>query len=124
MLDNLIGKQIRKLREKKGWTQIELADIIGKKMERSISHDAIGTYERGVRVPPSDVLLAIANVFNVSLDYLTERSGSLYDLETEHGDLSTVVAAMFRAHGILTADEKERLVNVLRAGWPEIFKQD
>ena len=38
--------------------------------ELSVSPSTIGMYEQGRRVPDLDTLIAMARLFNVSLDYL------------------------------------------------------
>lgn len=58
------GLRIRQLREQHKLSQQQL----GKKVSRSKS--VISSYENNVKVPPLEVLVAIAVVFNVSLDYL------------------------------------------------------
>lgn len=57
-------KHISVLRKEYGWTQAELANKL------NISQQAVSKYEKGERDPDIDVLLRIANIFNVSTDYL------------------------------------------------------
>lgn len=59
-----LGLRIKKLREQKGLTQIALARRINK------SKSAIASYESGRQMPPLEVLISIAGVFGISLDYL------------------------------------------------------
>ena len=59
-----IGLRIRELREKHKWSQSEL----GRKINKSKS--MISLYESNAKVPSGDVLVDIATLFNVSLDYL------------------------------------------------------
>jgi len=54
-------------REAKGLTQKECADMLG------ISLRAWQTYEQGVSEPKQDLLCKIADIFNVTLDYLLGR---------------------------------------------------
>ena len=54
-------------REAKGLTQKECADMLG------ISLRAWQTYEQGVSEPKHDLLCKIADIFNVTLDYLLGR---------------------------------------------------
>lgn len=62
--------RIKELRTKKGLLQKELAAIVG----RSVS--AISQWESGKYEVDNDSLFAMANVFNVSVDYLLGRSES------------------------------------------------
>ena len=59
---------LKELRAKKGITQTDLAKSLG------ISASAIGMYEQGRREPDSDTLIAIANYFQVTTDYLLGKS--------------------------------------------------
>lgn len=63
-----VGKRLRALREEKNITQEELGRILG------TSHVTIGRYENGERIPKLDILIDLANYFDVSLDYLLFRS--------------------------------------------------
>lgn len=58
------GKTITDLRDKKGWSQTDLADNSG------VSRVMIGKYERDEAVPSFDAAKKIADAFEVSLDYL------------------------------------------------------
>jgi transcriptional regulator with XRE-family HTH domain len=57
-------EKIKELRDTHGWTQNELADKLGTD-GRMISH-----YEKGKNIPSADILIKIAELFNVSIDYL------------------------------------------------------
>jgi len=59
-----IGNKITELRKQKGWSQSELAKQI------SASREAIGKYERNEAIPSVETAKNIADVFDVSLDYL------------------------------------------------------
>ena len=59
-----LGNRIRKAREQAGFTQEELAALIG------ISRTAIARYESGDIEPKLKNLIAIAEQLNVSCDYL------------------------------------------------------
>ena len=59
-----IGNKITELRKQKGWSQSELANQI------DASREAIGKYERNEAVPSVETAKNIADVFDVSLDYL------------------------------------------------------
>ena len=58
------GVRIKQLRISRHMSQATL----GKKLDRSKS--VICSYENNVRIPPLDVLVKMAVIFNVSLDYL------------------------------------------------------
>lgn len=56
--------RIKQLRQEKGWSQANLAERVG------IRQKQISTYETGVNHPSTDILIRLAEVFDVSLDYL------------------------------------------------------
>lgn len=62
-IKEIIGGNIIFLRKGKKWTQLELAE----KMD--YSDKAISKWERGESSPDPDALLALANLFDVQIDY-------------------------------------------------------
>lgn len=58
------GIRLAKLREKKRLSQSQLAERLG------ITKSMVSAYENSARKPSYAVLLRIAGMFNVSLDYL------------------------------------------------------
>jgi transcriptional regulator with XRE-family HTH domain len=66
---NTLGERLRYLRKSRNLKREELADVIG------ITPRAITFYETNDRDPSLKVLLALADYFDVSLDYLVGRSG-------------------------------------------------
>lgn len=59
-----IGDKIIQLRKQNGLSQSELAEKI------EASRTIVGNYERNSNTPSIEMIIKIANVFNVSLDYL------------------------------------------------------
>ena len=70
---------LRSLREDSGLTQKELAQKLG------LAYSTISMYERGEREPNFETMEAIADFFNVDMNYLTGKSslknGALPELE-------------------------------------------
>ena len=64
----VIGKRIRQLRTSRGMTQKQLADILG------ICEVSFQRYEYGTARPILDKLIALADYFDVSLDFLVGRT--------------------------------------------------
>lgn len=58
------GEILKELRQRSGLTQIQLAERIW------VTKATVSCYERNERVPSSENLKKIANVFHVSTDYL------------------------------------------------------
>ncbi len=66
-----IGKKIRTLRLQRSIPQNDLAQILG------VSKSTMSNYERNYSTPDPDILVKIADYFNVSIDYL-------FDYEESH----------------------------------------
>ena len=60
--------RLKEIRKSKGISQIRLA------MELNTSQNTISRYETGEREPGIAELIKIADYFNVSVDYLLERT--------------------------------------------------
>ncbi len=65
----LIGNRIKNERNNLGLTQEELSQKLGLNNKSSISQ-----YESGDAIPSDDIKLAMAKLFNCSLDYLMGKS--------------------------------------------------
>lgn len=64
------GQRLRELRNQRGISQNELSKYIG------VSKSSVNMYERGEREPGFETLEAIADFFNVNMDYLLGRKNS------------------------------------------------
>lgn len=71
-----LGSKITDLRKKQNWSQSELAKRI------EVSREIIGRYERNDAIPSIEVATRIADVFEVSLDYLVGNSEQEVDKTT------------------------------------------
>jgi len=64
----IFGENLKRLRKDKCLSQKQLGEAI------SASERGIQNYECGYRKPAYDMLIAIADYFDVSIDYLVGRS--------------------------------------------------
>ena len=61
----VFGKRLKELRKANGYTIEQFAEAVG------ISKSTVGYYENNNRMPDIEILSRIADVLNVSADYLT-----------------------------------------------------
>lgn len=64
----LLNNKIKRLREEQGISQQKLADVVG------VSKSSISKYEKGERTPELATFEAIADYFNVDMDYLKGKA--------------------------------------------------
>ena len=64
----MMGNRIKSLRKQHGYTQTELGKIVG------VSQTAIISYEKETSLPPIDRLSKMADIFDVSVDYLLGKT--------------------------------------------------
>lgn len=91
---NILGMRIKAEREKKKkthskWTQEYVANLIG------VARPTYTAYENGTKEPPLDTLDKIADLFNVSIDYLHGRTNVKTtinnDFETEQAEFEAFI---------------------------------
>lgn len=70
----MLGDRLKELREDKGLNQDQLADMLG------ITRSAVSSYETNVNLPSLEIAVKIANIFNISLDYLTCRTKEMHNI--------------------------------------------
>lgn len=79
-------ERLRKLRKEKDWTLAQMGDAIG------ASRQTVSNFEYGKRIPNISQIIKIANVFNVTTDYILglseEREADAFEKECIHAGLS------------------------------------
>lgn len=106
-----MGQRLKGLRDERGLTQERLAEELG------ISKSTIGMYETDKREPGFETLEAIADYFNVDMDYLLGKSNvkNMYQLLTQIGgtlaisDSDPQINELLGYANQLNAQGKERL---------------
>lgn len=103
------GDRLKGLRLEKNMTQADLAKLL------NVSRAAVGRYETNERFPDKNTLKKIADIFEVSMDYLFERSddkaGNLYkgnNTEKCHVHFKAIkekIVDRLSHEGILTEEE-------------------
>ena len=109
------SERLKKLRKQAHLTQVDIAEKLG------ISQPAYASWERGIKKPTQENLVKIAQILNVSLDYLVGNSDNRKD-ELDNIEL------LFRMNSKgLTDEEKEVFKKELIAFMEErkkVFKND
>ncbi len=63
-----MGQRIKMLREQHNLSQLELAKML------NISNSTLSQYENGARTPSDDIKVKLADILDVSIDYLIGRT--------------------------------------------------
>lgn len=97
-----IGEKIKKIREKRGLTQTELARRCG------VPHATIWNIENGKRNPGFKVLPKIAEVLNVSIDELLKEEEDFEELMKD-----PELKIMFEKVGKLTPEARKSIIDFI-----------
>lgn len=96
-----LGSRLQMLRKQRGITQ----KVLARRINKSIA--AISSYETNVQSPPLDVLISIAMVLNVSLDYLVGFDNrDLVLLDTLTAEQRKVVYMLLEEFNLPTSEGK------------------
>ncbi len=89
------GRRLENLREKSGYTKREISHILG------YTPNVYGAYEREDRRPTMETMVKLADIFNVSLDYLI-RGEEYQQKSEEYSDIEQLkkVLNYFKNKGI------------------------
>lgn len=90
------SERLKGLRKQVGLTQVDVAEKLG------ISQPAYASWERGVKKPTQDNLVKIAQILNVSVDYLVGNS-------EEKADKLDNIELLFRMNSKGLTDEEKKI---------------
>ena len=91
---SVLGNRIRRLRKKANLTQAELGKLL------DCSNSTISLYEGGQRSPDTMMLVRLADVFDVSVDYLLGREHSPDPKEEVHTSPPSPDSSMLLMEGL------------------------
>lgn len=99
----MIGKQIKELRKSKHITQTELSEHL------NVGQSTLANFENEKRIIPVDIIIKLADYFDVTTDYLLGLSPiSSSPQESVHGEqLSEDEAKLLNTYRSLGSDEKQ-----------------
>lgn len=86
--------KLKQLRIEKDWTQANLAEKL------DIQQKQISSYERGASKPSTDILIKIAEIFEVSLDYL------VFEIKGENAKINVRDRELLRAFETIDSFEE------------------
>lgn len=106
-MNNILGTRLKELRLKNDKLQKDIANYL------NISDVAYGYYEKGERQPNPDMLLKLAEYFNVTTDYLLGRTNEPNEKNKE--DEKLIIAARSDVDlSELTEDEKKYILDFIK----------
>ena len=108
----IIGANIRKLRNEHGMTQIQFASEIDR------SQSVVAQYERGQRMPSTEIIAKIASVFGVTSDsiyYSKEEIKEASKNEDWYGDYFGYGEGSNEAESVLLQPDELYLIQCYRA---------
>ncbi|OMF38814.1 hypothetical protein BK133_01010 [Paenibacillus sp. FSL H8-0548] len=120
-----VGDRIKRLREKRDWSQLELAERVG------INNSVLSRIEAGKRKARADELDKIASTLNVTSEYLLGRDSFVSKVKSGEGIKEQTAAT--EAHElfhllsqdgitlegkILTAEDRKRIKEMIHIMFP------
>lgn len=106
---NTFGNNLKNLRISSGWTQTDLAKLL------NVAKGTVSNWENNNRFPDKDMLNNLADIFNVSIDFLLGRPES--DIvappitkkdEKDHDSFMEDARALFM-NGEVAEEDKEKI---------------
>jgi len=111
-MNNIFTSNLKKLREKQDLTRKDVAQYL------DIHESTYGKYELGHREPSIEIIKKLAELFNISTDYLLGKTNKT-DTEKEKkliipNDLKDIKVAFHHGEDGLTQDEVDKIAEYVR----------
>ncbi len=120
MKDNKLANRLRELRKSNKLSQSDMAERL------NISTSAYGYYEQGKSDLSSETINKIADMFNVTTDYLLGRSSNPQHSENPKSKAAELeeefpegISVLYRANEKLTPEQKEMMLRMIKASFFE-----
>lgn len=84
-----LGDRLAELRKDHGYTQDYIAELL------KVTRSSVSAYETGTNEPSLENLIKLANLYNVSLDYLCCRTKEKYNLHLDDKDFREFVLEFY-----------------------------
>ncbi len=104
-LANAIGQRIKLLRTERHWSQAELGEKIG------ADGRTISRYEHGHVVPSAEALIELAQVFDISVDYLLVDNAPRRPLRNNDPQLAEKLQALDQLNG----EDRKALMHIMES---------
>ena len=112
------GERLKYLRTRQGMSQALMADILSAISPNKVSRSTIGMWESGRNMPSRESLEALADHFNVPMDYLLGR----VDDPTSSGLPSyPEIAEIAQASRFMTEQQRDLLLRWAKMTFAEAF---
>jgi transcriptional regulator with XRE-family HTH domain len=92
---HLFSERLKELRESNSMTQIDLAELL------NVSRQSVGGYENNTTEPPTDIVVKIADIFNVTCDYLLGRTNDKYNLNLLSSEDNELLLKLYENKDVL-----------------------
>lgn len=105
------SENLKEARKKSGMTQKEVADIIG------VGQSTYKNYECALREPNGDTIVKLANLFNVTTDYLLGCCNDMPDpieIIAKQKNLSPLEIELLSRYFDIPAYKREVLLQIIR----------
>ncbi|MBQ7674646.1 MAG: helix-turn-helix transcriptional regulator [Alphaproteobacteria bacterium] len=113
MGNQVFGRRIKELREKKSLSMEQLAN------ELNVTKSRVNMWENNGTIPRGDVLIQLAKFFDVSTDYLLGK-----DDESQISLTNTKLGTLQRNLGKLNEADLEKAEGMLKAVFMDIFNDE
>lgn len=112
----MLGERLRQIRMEKELSQAEVAKMLG------VSQQAVANYETGLRQPDTLTLTKLAQIFNVSTDWLLGLTNlKKFDLDIDN--IAAMRSREMEGYNDLTKEEQEFLRNFVREYYERFGKK-
>lgn len=102
-------ENLKKIREKRNFTQVKLSVDLG------IAQETISGYEIGKSYPSVDILIKLADILNTSTDYLLGRVNSDIPFNLTKRDLTDTEINLISSYRNLSNENQHKLLGFVEA---------
>lgn len=104
------GEIIKKLRKERGWNQTELGEKIG------LTYGGIASIEQGRADPTKKITIKLAEIFEVSTDYILTGKESTGEISEEEREVLNAMRedVAFRQVAIEATKLKKKVINCFK----------